>query len=65
LIENIKIGISVGDLNGIGLETIVKAFAVNSDTYDYKKTIEVTTEELENASAPMPLDKATNLQLVE
>ena len=26
MIENIKIGISVGDLNGIGLETIVKAF---------------------------------------
>ena len=47
------------------VETIVKAFAVNADTYDYKKTIEVTTEELENASAPMPLDKATNLQLVE
>ena len=26
MLENIKIGISVGDLNGIGLETIVKAF---------------------------------------
>ena len=30
MIENIKIGISVGDLNGIGLETIVKAFEKSS-----------------------------------
>ena len=45
--------------------SIIKSFAVNADTFDYKSTMDKTEEELTASVAPMPLDKATNLSIVE
>ena len=45
--------------------SIIKSFAINADTFDYKSTMDKTEEELTAAVTPMPLDKATNLSIVE
>ena len=47
------------------VESIIKSFAVNAAKFDYKSTMEKTEEELTASIAPMPLDKATNLSIVE
>ena len=48
----------------LGNETFMKAQNAISDG-DYKTAIKATEEELQKATAPMPLDKATNLSIVE
>jgi len=45
--------------------SMINMFAINADTYDYKTTMEKTEEELTASIAPLPLAKATNLQIVE
>ena len=53
----------INDLEEI--ETLVQAFAVNAKSYDYKKTIDAELEDLTTASSPLPLEKATNLEIAE
>ena len=47
------------------VESIIKSFAVNAAKFDYKSTMDKTEEELTASIAPLPLEKATNLQIVE
>ncbi len=44
---------------------LIKAFAINADTYDYKKIMDTEVQSLEPAASPLPAEKATNLQIVE
>ena len=53
----------INDLEEV--DTIVKAFALNADTYDYKKTMDADLEDLNTAPNPLSVEKATNLSIVE
>jgi hypothetical protein len=53
----------INDLEEV--DTIIKAFAVNADTYDYKKTMDANLEDLNTAPNPLSVEKATNLSIVE
>jgi len=43
------------------VENLINGFAINADKYDYKTHIE---SEITPADSPMPVEKATNLEIV-
>ena len=47
------------------IKTLIEAFAINADSYDYKKTMEKEAEDLSVTANPLSAEKATALQIVE